>query len=345
MEEQSDDRPGQRVSDDFFQGNVERGIERMRLRLLDLTNRNRLLNFRHTKRSTLDVVGHPPELIYQQLRDGAELTFKPVPKPPRDGRTITARSYAEQLGLPTAIDLPAYEPGIDATRTTRALQTLHFPEELESILRHIAGAARLSIEETGVNMLYLVLGFLEWYDSDDSERPSLAPLVLLPLTLERREADPETRTYQYALQHSGEDIVGNVSLQERLRRDFSLALPDFSEETELGTYYNDLVPLLRGQPRWSIRRRMTLGLVSFQKLLMYRDLDPRAWTPGTGPLNHPRVREFFEGVAHDGFAVAPDYELDAPNMRDSVPPLIYDADSSQHSALVDALAGKNLVIQ
>jgi hypothetical protein len=345
MDEPNSDRPEPRVSDDFFQGNVERGLERMRLRLLDLTNRNRLLNFRHTKRSTLDLLGHPPELLYDQLRDGAEITFKPVPKPPRDGRPITAGAYAEQLGLPTELDLPPHTPSTEQPDPIRAVQALFFPEELESILRHIAGAARLSIEETGVNMLYLIFGFLEWYDSDDSERPALAPLVLLPATLERGEPDPDTRTYRYVLRHSGEDIVGNVSLQERLRRDFSLALPDFSEDTDLGTYFADLVPLPRGQRRWSIRRRVTLGLASFQKLLMYRDLDPHAWTPGTGPIHHPRVREFFEGIAHEGFSVASDYELDSADLRSKVPPLIYDADSSQHSALVDALAGKNLVIQ
>ena len=29
-------------------------------------------------------------------------------------------------------------------------------------------------------MLYLVFGFLEWYESDDSKQPHLAPLVVLP---------------------------------------------------------------------------------------------------------------------------------------------------------------------
>jgi Protein of unknown function (DUF4011) len=34
-------------------------------------------------------------------------------------------------------------------------------------------------------MLYLVFGFLEWYESDDSQQPHLAPLVILPVTIER----------------------------------------------------------------------------------------------------------------------------------------------------------------
>src|SRR5688500_15352811 len=134
MEEQASDRPERRVSDDFFQGSVERGLERMRLRLLDLTNRNKLLNFRPTKRSTLGLLGHPLETLYDQLTNGVAMSFKPVPKPPRDGRSVTARAYAEQLGLPTAIDLPLDDVAGAHSPPVRAVQTLHFPEELESIL-------------------------------------------------------------------------------------------------------------------------------------------------------------------------------------------------------------------
>src|SRR6266446_5385426 len=160
MEERPEEAPRQVVSEDFFHGDVARGIERMRMRLLDLSNRNRLLNFRHTKRSSLQIVGEAPESIYPRLRDGTEFFFQPVPKPDHENRGITARAFAEQLGLPTEIDLPPVAPG-HGQQTGQGLQTLHFPEDLESALRRIGGAAKLSIEETGVNMLYLILGFME----------------------------------------------------------------------------------------------------------------------------------------------------------------------------------------
>jgi len=51
------------------------------------------------------------------------------------------------------------------------------------------------IEETGTNMLYLIFGFLEFNEREDSERPQLAPLLVLPVTLEREGIDPDTRTY------------------------------------------------------------------------------------------------------------------------------------------------------
>ena len=69
-EEQETTKP--LVSEDFFQGGIARGLERMRLRLLDLTNRNRLLHFRNTKRSSLQVVDEVPESVHDRLCDGAD---------------------------------------------------------------------------------------------------------------------------------------------------------------------------------------------------------------------------------------------------------------------------------
>ena len=40
---------------------------------------------------------------------------------------------------------------------------------------------------------------------------------------------------------------------------------------------------------------MTLSLLSFGKLLMYRDLDPKNWPAGESIAKHPLVRELFEG--------------------------------------------------
>ena len=34
-------------------------------------------------------------------------------------------------------------------------------------------------------MLHLIFRFLEWFDSDHSDQPHLAPLLLVPVTLEK----------------------------------------------------------------------------------------------------------------------------------------------------------------
>ena len=78
---------------------------------------------------------------------------------------------------------------------------------------------------------------------------------------------------------------------------------------------------------------------------MYRDLDPKTWPQGHSIANHPLVRELFEGSKHPNINLAEEYAIDAPELKEDVPQLIRDADSSQHSALIHALRGQNLVIE
>ncbi len=361
------------LSEDFLQGDVRRGLERMRLRLLDLTARNRLLHFKASKRTSLRIVDEVPNQLFDQLVDGKELHFAPVPRPKgllRSGqpgpssssrdqpllgeqleqeRYPTAKEYAEVRGIATSFDLPESPLGELGGRggrhADRAIQTLHYPEELESKLSSISSAARLATEETGANMLYLAIGFLDWYESPDSTQVRSAPLLLLPVSLRRGAADDRTRTFRYLIAYSGEEIQANVSLQERLRRDFNLDLPDLEEDDTPESYFKKLLPILKHDERWRIKRQMTLTLLAFGKLLMYRDLDPDCWPRGSGPADHPRIEEFFKGIQRDSVAFAEEYPLDSSAMDGRVPLVVDDVDSSQHSALIDAMEGKNLVIE
>ncbi|MGE3512188.1 MAG: DUF4011 domain-containing protein, partial [Vicinamibacterales bacterium] len=44
------------IGAEFLSGGTAAGLEKVRARLLDLTNRNRLLNFRHTSASSIRIV-------------------------------------------------------------------------------------------------------------------------------------------------------------------------------------------------------------------------------------------------------------------------------------------------
>ena len=80
---------------------------------------------------------------------------------------------------------------------------------------------------------------------------------------------------------------------------------------------------------------------------MYADLEPEKWKDNVG---HPLVGAILKGVEQgDGDGAMPgvpeDYEIDRPEIEKVAPFLIQDADASQHSALVDVMQGKNLVVQ
>jgi very-short-patch-repair endonuclease len=327
------------ISADFLTGSTEVGLDRIRTRLLDLTNRNKLLNFRHSNVSSLRVVDVPMDTIFGRLRDNEKLAFLPVPEPELEGpERPPAKDYAIELDWNTSFDLDA-----SPEETTQSLPVLHYQEQLDTVSRKIASAAKTAIEESGTNMLYLVFGFLEWYESDDSEQPHLAPLVVVPVTIER--AGGKGKAVETIVEYSGEDIETNLSLVEKMRRDFGLEIPALGDDDTPESYFRELATILELKKRWAIRRHITLALLSFGKLLMYRDLDPKTWPAAQSIAKHPLVRELFEGSKNPNITLAEEYDIDDPELKKDIPHLIRDADSSQHSALVHALRGQNLVIE
>jgi hypothetical protein len=105
------ENPAPSISADFLTGSTEIGLDRIRTRLLDLTNRNKLLNFRHNA-SSLRVVDVPINPVFGRLRENEKLTFLPVPEPGiHRVEVVSAKEYADELGWDTSYDLRAVLAG------------------------------------------------------------------------------------------------------------------------------------------------------------------------------------------------------------------------------------------
>jgi len=350
-------------------------LEKLRKRLLDLTARNRLINFRHTKRGSLRIIDELPNQLVETLLDETEMRFLPVPEPTREalisagyieidvetGQEVrllkdpTAEEWAKHLGLSTSYEVPKTstdEP--DRKHADTAIQTLFYPYELETRLKTLLQISESAIQEMGANILYLAFGFIEWFDNK-SDNARLAPLFLVPARLHKGRLNRKTKTYQYTLSYSGEDIIPNLSLREKLRVDFGMALPDLDENTEPEAYFEEVLALIQeNQPRWRLRRFISLALLNFSKLLMYLDMDPLRWPEGANIIDHPVVSRFLTGYSagqdveedsNGDFGFGEEYLIDEIDSIHTSYPLIDDADSSQHSALIDGIDGKNLVIE
>lgn len=349
-------------------------LENLRKRLLDLTARNRLINFRHTKRGSLRIINELSNQLVERLLAETEMRFRPVSKPNRKeliaagyietdeetGQEVllldpTAEEWAKHLGLFTTYEVP--EPSTDepdGKHADTAIQTLLYPHDLEVRLKNLLQITESAIQEMGANILYLALGFLEWSDnSNDNAR--IAPLFLVPVRLRKGRLNPRTKTYEYTLSYSGEDIIPNLSLREKLRIDFSMALPDMDENTDTDAYFEEVLTMIqKNQPHWRLRRFITLTLLNFSKLLMYLDLDPSRWPESASITSHPMVTRFLEGYSpgqevekdsNEDLGFGEEYPIDEIDDIHANYPLIDDADSSQHSALIDATDGRNLVIE
>ncbi|TAN08920.1 MAG: DUF4011 domain-containing protein [Burkholderiaceae bacterium] len=351
-------------------------LEHLRNRLLDLTGRNRLLNFHHPKKSSLRVIDELPDQIVSTLLAGEEMRFGAIPEPTedelvsagylrRDGQTGTlirlrgdpsAKEWAERLGHVTSYEVPHAADDKNANKhADKVIQTLFYPFELEARLKALSQASESAVQEMGTNILYLAVGFLEWYESKDSELQHIAPLMLVPVALHKGRLNPETRAYEYSITYSGEDLIPNLSLREKLRVDFGMALPDLDESTIPEDYFLQINELIeRSEPRWCVHRYISLALFNFTKLLMYLDLDPNNWPAECNVANHPVVSQILSKLgsavmpadsSSRNFGFGEEYAIDRIETIHTNYPLIDDADSSQHSALIDAVDGKNLVIE
>lgn len=227
-------------------------LEKLRSRLLDLSAKNRLLNFSHARSKRFArIIDELPDQLFESLTSEQAMRFAPVPEPTErqliehgylkyDEKTgsvselkkpPTAEVWAQILGMETSYELPSGSEEPCEKHADDAIQTLYYPSELESRLQILHTQSRLSLDETGANILYLALGFLEWDESTAGKNSSrLAPLMLLPVRLEKGKLNPKTATFDYEVAYTGEDILTNLSLREKLRRDFGIALPRITEE-------------------------------------------------------------------------------------------------------------------
>ena len=326
---------------------MKEAIEKMRVLLLDLTAHNVLINYKHPKGRCVQAVGElDMDQLFDQLVDGADVKLKPLPAPDPDtydGSRPGPKEYAEQIGMSTSVEFAhkiAQEP---LPRGGMQIQTLLYPTELESQLRKIESLAKTAVRDAGTNVLYMIFGFLELYESPESDRMWLAPLVSVPIIMEEAGLDQKTLTTRYSISKSGEDLPDNQTLRERVLRDFNLTIPFMSEGEGLETYFVRVEIAIKNMPdakRWRVRRQVTLGTLAFGNLALWSDLDTQK---NPGLIDHGLIKQILTG-ASQGDSSGEWEDRDVDSQPEGSLPLVFDADASQHKAILSALEGKSIVI-
>ena len=260
-------------------------VDGWKRRLLDLTRRNRALNFKPTRVSTVAIVDEQPVEIFRHLvlqERAMKFRAQPptatkdgeIPEPPIPTQAADDEVDVEDIDG-AGVDFVPYEAAsLDERHRDDWLQTSATPEVLDKSLRRIDELARSTIEEQGVNTLYLTLGMLYYKESSDAEETNKAPLIMVPVALTRKSARSG-----YSLTAGDEDPLANPALGELLRRQFGIQLPDFpssdalKEDYDLQVYLAEVSERVKNQSGWSVTNDVFLASFSFQKLVMYKDLE------------------------------------------------------------------------
>jgi len=280
--------------------------------------------------------------IERDLKDRVRKELEMMPRPQVELKSL--RDYAKARGFEPAYDLPKPQRGDQRKRhTDNEIQTLMLREDMDRKLAGVLQTARSSLQEQGINTLFLAIGFLEWRDTKDTKRQLFAPLLLHAVEMTR---ELKGGLYRFSIVSIGDDTQLNSALSEKLKQDFRIELPAFSPEESVEAYLDRVeAAVLQVKPEWRLRRFVTLGHFAFSRLAMYRDLDPASWPKGQEPHRHPAVSVLLGGSDEDQGTWRKPYPLDEPDNVKRLPPLIYDADSSQASAVIDVIEGKDLAIE
>jgi hypothetical protein len=311
---------------------LRRLFEDTRRRLVETGTRNRLVHVNrvNTRGSVLNIVNGRSNIVYSTLSGRKTMRFRAM------GSDVD--EAGEALG-PVEVGDEQSGPGI---HIDMELATRLGTDALERKLLKIANEAKTAEDEQGVNILYLALGFLKWFEDKNSTLPREAPLVLLPVELVRNQ-----RTSTYDLRLRDDDLVPNLPLQQRLKDEAGIKLPEIEVEDgwQPSDYFEQVQAIISSRDRWAIDRDgMQLGFFSFSKLLMFRDLAPASW-PDDALENHPLAR----GLLFEGFASEPAVFDSEDRLDTLLPPSklfhVVDADASQACVIEEVRAGRNLVVQ
>lgn len=306
-------------------------------KLLDLTLRNKLLNFKPTK-ATLQLVAPDLPALEDALADGSEFRIKPMPalmegKDPRVAQVHTDRSGR------APIDDMAMEALAGNDLIAKVAQ-----DSLDGHLLAVYSAARTGLEEGGANTLYVALGLLRWTEAERAESSHLAPILLVPVSLTRQSVRSGFRLTR----HDDEAII-NPTLLQLLKTNFEMRIPglDTLPQDEKGV---DVAKVLqafrlavREIPKWEVVEQAHLAIFSFTKFLMWKDLADR-----TEQLKANRVVKHL--IDHPGEAFAQEAcderytKLDVHyKPQDILAPML--SDSSQLGAICAVDDGRDLVLE
>lgn len=276
------------VGDEPIPDTPESRIDHWKRKLLDLTKRNRLLNLKSSK-TVIPMVCADPARLEDMLAEGNKVQITPIPPMAgdaggRDGELFEAQtrsSYERNFAL-EALDRKELATSVD-------------PSKLDAGLIELFRKANSDLQEGGANTLFLAIGLLRWRPSGADGQSYRAPLLLLPVKLQRKSAISKME-----LSLHDDEPTFNLTLLEMLRQDFEIRVPELEaglprdgSGIDVQAVWSIMRRAVRDVPGFEVVEEVVLSTFSFAKYLMWKDLSDRTDQLKASPLvrhliDHPR---------------------------------------------------------
>jgi len=312
-------------------------LARWQRKLLDLSLRNNLLNFKGGKRA-LKLDAPNPGALEDLMADGKEIKLlaRPELMDGRDPRNMVIHEGRDRENLRRQF-------AIDALKRREVLIELP-SEEMDGRLVDLYRTARSNLQEGGANTLFMALGFLNWNRVDKEGQKFRAPLILVPVTLSRRSVRSG-----FTLTVLDDEPRFNPTLIEMLRQDFQLnlgisdgELPRDEAGLDIDRVWKSVSSAIKDVKGWEVSEEVILSTFSFAKYLMWVDLVQRTDQLRLSPVVKHLIdtpRDPYPSTARFPEARSLDREYRPEQTFCPLP-----ADSSQLSAVMAAAKGKDFVL-
>lgn len=254
-------------------------LDRWKRSLLDLSKRNRLLNLTPSA-TAIPIFCPDPALLEDEIAEGKKIRL--ITAPERTG--AQGEPDPELYHLRTGEEF-AVKFATDALGRNEIVANVD-PKILQKGATELYRKAKADFEEGGANTLFLALGMLRWSAREDTKRTFRAPLILLPVKLERRSA--ASRPFLTAHE---DDPVFNLTLLQMLRQDFQIeipalegVLPSDDHGVNVRLVWEMVRSRIRDVPGFEVVEEVVLSTFSFTKYLMWKDLADRTETLKESPF-------------------------------------------------------------
>ena len=304
---------------------INRKLEYWEHQLLDLGKRNKMINYRETKRTTIKLVEPSFGELFNRLAINEEtLTFQRSVDRETDIRVFSILSLLENLSAPLPV-------------TIGDIKTEGSALERQRTLKNLRAKSRLALEEQGTNILYLSFGFIEWKDGKGASAQWIkSPLILVPAVLAL-----EALNSPYTLKKHEDDIVVNPTLEYYLKTEYGIEIPQFDTDKDTLDDYLKSLEEIADQRGWRILKEVSLGLLSFLKISMYNDLLRNEERIKKNPVIRAMAGDSAE--ANEIPEHLRNFDLDSISTQDCYQ--VMSADSSQQDAILYSKNNINFVMQ
>ncbi len=233
-------------------------------RLLDLSLKNNLLNFRYN-RDALHLLCADLSQFCQKIEEKGKFVLLPNETPISDAVYFGYSKAVSSMGELIAIEMKSGK-----------IRAVCSHEGLTETANTLIRKSRQSEEEAGAKTLYLAIGFLGW-KSDDGEI-KYAPLALLPVSLKRQKS-------QGVLLEAGEGYEVNTTLLELLKQDFGIDIRGIEGK---GLSPNEIIAVFRSQTAnmkgWNVYEDVYLAQFTFARYAMWADVKNNISSFAKNPL-------------------------------------------------------------